>query len=480
MPFNSLSRSLVLQKSPDLEDLVNFTLECCHSGGTFDEIESTNKLAIPQKQQQLQPEATDANKGRWKSNRRGGYGVTSSLRKSSTSLRKSSTSLISSFTKMAGGRADAGTDAAALVSAEFYEEEEKMEKDKVSERTEIKASNSMKKIFSTMNLSLSNSNKSKSKAGNCPSGATTRSCTPSLDEDIALQVGTSVTEYLEECLSAEVTVLDREKFKSVPEYIKSDFAMTGFIGRGSYSDVFEVSITVPIYENEGVGGDVSSMKKKLKTGNMLSRIESSADLEDLKGQEEEDIDKLIEGLGNLGKLTSSAVNPIISTVVPRNYEPAKSALATSDIGSLYPARRRASTNRRGSLSGSANFYTVKKTTRSDERRVIYAMKCLRPTARSDFEHFTIGAEDLVHETAMLASLDHPNIVKLHGRAAGNLSNAFKLNDGYFVLLDRLKDTLDDRIVGWKKSSSGCADQIEVAHSITNAMSYLVSLFLFVC
>jgi len=93
----------------------------------------------------------------------------------------------------------------------------------------------------------------------------------------------------------------------------------------------------------------------------------------------------------------------------------------------------------------------------------------------------IGVEDLVHETAMLASLDHPNIIKLHGRAGGSISNSFRLSDGYFILLDRMEDTLDNRIERWSKSSDKKAppslEQITAACSIAEALTYLHSNFI---
>ncbi|KAL7543594.1 hypothetical protein ACHAWF_007434 [Thalassiosira exigua] len=117
--------------------------------------------------------------------------------------------------------------------------------------------------------------------------------------------------------------------------------------------------------------------------------------------------------------------------------------------------------------------------RQQTRRLVLAMKCLRPQIRSNPEQFLIGVEDLVHETAMLASLDHPHIVKLHGRAGGCVSNSFRLSDGYFILLDRLKDTLEDRIVRWKKTGAGGGrgsapqlSQVKTAVSIADALSHL--------
>ena len=95
----------------------------------------------------------------------------------------------------------------------------------------------------------------------------------------------------------------------------------------------------------------------------------------------------------------------------------------------------------------------------------------------------MGIEDLIHETAMLASLDHPNIIKLHGRASGHgfVSKVPNPNDGYFILLDRLTDTLDDRINRWKESKAASSindqpslTQVKIASSIAGVLSYLHS------
>mmetsp|Transcript_21848 Transcript_21848/g.52824 ORF Transcript_21848/g.52824 Transcript_21848/m.52824 type:complete len:283 (+) Transcript_21848:1-849(+) len=109
------------------------------------------------------------------------------------------------------------------------------------------------------------------------------------------------------------------------------------------------------------------------------------------------------------------------------------------------------------------------------------MKCLRPQIRSNAKQFVIGVEDLVHETAMLASLDHPNIIKLYGRAGCSVGTArgLTLSDGYFILIDRLKDTLEDRINAWKTAQGGGAvvpslSQVKTACTLSGALSYLHS------
>ena len=59
----------------------------------------------------------------------------------------------------------------------------------------------------------------------CPS--TARSSPPPSEEDLALalEVGHSAQEYLEECFYTEVNVLDRQKFNEIPEFSKSDFTI---------------------------------------------------------------------------------------------------------------------------------------------------------------------------------------------------------------------------------------------------------------
>jgi len=224
------------------------------------------------------------------------------------------------------------------------------------------------------------------------------------EDEMALEVGHGAFEYLEECFFTEVSVLNREKFNAIPEIVKADFTITGHLGKGNFSDVFEV------------------IRK--------SRQPFGADS-----------------------------NHSVTPPVPTN-------------------RRRPARPRRSSLSSSVTSATLLSPSNGD-RQSSFALKCLRPGIRSDIDQFTIGAEDLVHETAILATLDHRHIIKLHGRASGNLTDAFVMNDGYFILLDRLSETLYDRVANWKQSPE-CTQrgptlqQIKVAHSVADAMEYLHS------
>ena len=90
----------------------------------------------------------------------------------------------------------------------------------------------------------------------------------------------------------------------------------------------------------------------------------------------------------------------------------------------------------------------------------------------------IGVEDLVHESVMLSSLIHPNIIKVHGRSKGTFSSNLLLEDGYFILLDRLQDTIDNRIAGWRKKYPNSSKnppsiyQVKVAAAVADALAFL--------
>lgn len=235
------------------------------------------------------------------------------------------------------------------------------------------------------------------------------------DDDLAQEIGLNAYEYLEECFYNEVSVLDRDKFDAIPEVVKSNLTILGHLGKGSFSDVFEV-----VWDGEldgKMGFDVPS------------------------GQQ------------------SSGVSP-------------------SAPGAPADSGRRRSSRRRNNLGSSFSSRTFLRPSQLGDPQQVFAMKCLRPQIRSDVDQFTIGSEDLVHETAILANLSHEHVIQLHGRASGCLTDAFVLNDGYFILLDKLHDTLQDRIHEWRDANGDAkapqAKQIEVARDIADAVVYLHS------
>lgn len=77
----------------------------------------------------------------------------------------------------------------------------------------------------------------------------------------------------------------------------------------------------------------------------------------------------------------------------------------------------------------------------------YAIKFLKEDIRSSPKKYAVGTADLVVEGMFLASLAHPNIIKVRGLPEGGVKSLYKANrsHGYFLVLDRLFNTLSDQI-----------------------------------
>jgi len=329
-------------------------------------------------------------------------------------------------------------------------------------------------------------------------------------------------EYIEECLSAEISVLDRKKWDSIPQFTKMDLVVGQHLGKGSFSDAFEVFATIVDEEAsptfESLGSDSADLDKLIRAkfrpnptdedrdpdkgldaeidamfGSSVASIHSGA--RGVIREEEDDLDNEIEAMFGKKEADEDYLDNEIDAMFNSSPKESSNVIPEDDAKQLkedkvekpkeFQTRRiqsRTTRRRTTDLGGSVCLGTLQSRSSSkkrQERKVVLAMKCLRPQIRSNAEQFMIGVEDLVHETAMLASLDHPNIVKIHGRAGGGcVSNSFRLGDGFFILLDRLKDTLDDRIQRWKKSMDKKAppslSQIKTACAIADAMSYLHS------
>ena len=139
----------------------------------------------------------------------------------------------------------------------------------------------------------------------------------------------------------------------------------------------------------------------------------------------------------------------------------------------------------------------------------YALKHLRPRLVHRPEGFARAAKDLVREAEILLSLSHPNIIKLRGWSAGG-PDAYSggRHDSFFLIIDKMTETLEDRIGSWRrqwkkersvffgpttvlqrclagkkhrlvddkepdlKPRSVLEEQIQVAHDLSHAVQYL--------
>lgn len=123
-----------------------------------------------------------------------------------------------------------------------------------------------------------------------------------------------------------------------------------------------------------------------------------------------------------------------------------------------------------------------------------AIKCLKEKVTMNRRSFAHGASDLATEAFFLARLDHPNIIKLHAVTAeiveSNLST--EKDAGFFIVVDRLVETLEQRIVRWRQHakelptnllyrlSRECKDtqrsmlkeRLQIALQVANVMEHL--------
>jgi serine/threonine protein kinase len=81
---------------------------------------------------------------------------------------------------------------------------------------------------------------------------------------------------------------------------------------------------------------------------------------------------------------------------------------------------------------------------------MYALKRLSPDVSRDKKDFKTGSVDLALESKLLEKLNHPNLIKVHGVKSGDICESVE-EGNFFVLLDLLTETLEDRIETWQTS-----------------------------
>ena len=99
------------------------------------------------------------------------------------------------------------------------------------------------------------------------------------------------------------------------------------------------------------------------------------------------------------------------------------------------------------ILGTGAFSQVSSVIASDGLR--YACKHLMPKLMDEPDSFRLAAAELACEAHMLASFDHPNILKVRGWARNGVASFEEgCADSFFLLLDLLEETLDHRIDRW--------------------------------
>ena len=82
------------------------------------------------------------------------------------------------------------------------------------------------------------------------------------------------------------------------------------------------------------------------------------------------------------------------------------------------------------------------------------IKVLRPTLLTNSALYATGAADILTEGTLLATLDHPHIVRIRGRSVPSVDGfASGKRDSFFLVLERLDGNLIHRMDEWKERAS---------------------------
>jgi serine/threonine protein kinase len=140
-----------------------------------------------------------------------------------------------------------------------------------------------------------------------------------------------------------------------------------------------------------------------------------------------------------------------------------------------------------------SFKNENELNRGEKSKQKYVLKNLNPKLAFNPKKLVVGAKDLVMEAHFLSSVQHPNIIQLRGWSAAGIAGFSETGraDGFFLVFDRLDETLSRRIGSWrersKESKKGSlmksratlrmqlfTERVQVAIDIATAVEYLHS------
>jgi len=110
---------------------------------------------------------------------------------------------------------------------------------------------------------------------------------------------------------------------------------------------------------------------------------------------------------------------------------------------------------------------------------VSALKRLRRDASESSSSFVDNVVDLTSEAAILTNLEHPNIIRVHGMAAGPIQDSVVSEEGFFMVMERLEETLQERIEVWKLQKNrherrSLFDRLSAGLELAKAIQYMHS------
>ncbi|CAJ1945105.1 unnamed protein product [Cylindrotheca closterium] len=153
----------------------------------------------------------------------------------------------------------------------------------------------------------------------------------------------------------------------------------------------------------------------------------------------------MQGCSGTGNVAFS--DAIITPDVASHLEQYDSLMANEDMDIIQRYEKK--DIRRVSKLGEGCFSNVFLVVGQSEQKKM-ALKCLDHNKIRSPQEFLSASRDLICEANMLAQLEHPNIVKLHGVCTTSISESYLQDgEGYFMVLDVMQVTLKDRLRIWR-------------------------------
>jgi len=311
------------------------------------------------------------------------------------------------------------------------------------------------------------------------------------------------------------TAFDVRKEIAIPRFTRQEIVLGKLLGRGGFSNVYEV-IRFDLEKHTGASGDEESDTSILGcpvggvVGDGQGSLRSSRvgvntrsgrldRVDEANVNNEDDNDDSSDDEVPL-EVVSSAAKRISNRSVHGIDDPASnSAGDDSDDELVHPTL-----NRGTSITGFAGHHMTARSflakhcirntkTKNEPSTARYAIKTLRSEVMEDDDAYMMGAADLVVEARFLACLEHPNIVKMRGMTHTDVEAfASGIEGDFFLIMDRLSETLESRIQTWQKETKllkgrvagsifdrkgnklkyHLASRLEVAYEIGNALKYL--------
>ena len=283
-------------------------------------------------------------------------------------------------------------------------------------------------------------------------------CAPIATSDSAIETAKAAIRAVRDTLDNS-QVLSSSSLDGVPRFDVNEICIGKRLGRGGFSDVLEISHITPISSKPSSDGGGATRQHMFEWGPSFLSSFSGCDAATPTDQQEDNDD------------------------------------AESDDNNNTLHHQENSRHRLANISNTS-------TTGSH-----LCVKILSTETLKCPDMFRVGATDLAVEAAFLASLDHPNIIRLRGLSSlGPRGFASGIPSGYFLVMDRLYSTLDDRIQDWKvqaveegltpfgaktistrlrnkisrgkrsfeKCQAALIDRLRIAPDIASALSYLHS------